>query len=445
MGTTSDTTASVWRKVGTSAMAKVVVMGLSGVLGIITSRIIITSYGVDAYANYGLLATLPNLLPFADLGIAAVVINAIAGSGDPRRDELVRRTITSALRIMIVSGSIIALVSALLYVTGAWGSVLGEGLLEDGGELSAFLCLLVFGLVLPLTVGQRILVGLHRNTTQVAAQSVVAPFMLLVIGAAAALSVPMGAYLPVVSYLGNAIVSVICLGIAAHALRPQVGAAFRDVVRLRSVPGVPVFDLAWPMLVQMVTLPITMQTGRILLSHLGEGQDLAQYNLASQLFGLALQTIATAGMALWPHFASARSQSRVESPLAATVWFIAGGLVLAGALAAVSPWLADFISDGEIHLDLALVLAYVAFVALQASKYPVGMYMTDERGLRFQVLPTIVMIPIGLGVAWALIPAIGAAGAVAGPATAVLLCQVVPNLWYAQRDVARRRREQAAA
>lgn len=443
MGSPAATSTSPWRKVGTSALAKVVVMGLSGVLGIITSRIIITSYGVDAYANYGLLATLPNLLPFADLGIAAVVINAIAGSDDPRRDDLVRRTITSALRIMIVSGSIIALVSALLFVTGAWSAVLGEGLMADGGELSAFLCLLVFGFVLPLTVGQRILVGLHRNTKQVAAQSVVAPFMLLVIGSAAALAIPMAPYLPVVSYVGNALVSVICLVIAGRVLHPQLGAAFRDVLRLRSVPGVPVFDLAWPMLVQMVTLPITMQTGRILLSHLGDGGDLAEYNLASQLFGLALQTIATAGMALWPYFANARSQERVESPLAATLWFIGGGLALAGALAAVSPWLAEFMSDGAIRLDVGLVVAYVVFVALQASKYPVGMYMTDERGLKFQVVPTIAMIPIGLGVAWALIPEIGAAGAVAGPATAVFVCQVVPNLWYAQRDVARRRRELA--
>jgi hypothetical protein len=66
--------------VGSTAAMKVVVMGLSGVLGIITSRMIIQQFGTDAYAQYGLLSTFPTLLPFADLGIAAIVINAVAGS-----------------------------------------------------------------------------------------------------------------------------------------------------------------------------------------------------------------------------------------------------------------------------------------------------------------------------------------------------------------------------
>ena len=59
--------------VGSTAAIKVVVMGLSGVLGIITSRMIIQNFGTDAYAQYGLLSTFPTLLPFADLGITKVV------------------------------------------------------------------------------------------------------------------------------------------------------------------------------------------------------------------------------------------------------------------------------------------------------------------------------------------------------------------------------------
>ncbi len=68
-----------WGVVGSTAVMKVLVMGLSGVLGIVTSRLIIENFGVDAYAQYGLLASLPALLPFADLGIAASVINRVAG------------------------------------------------------------------------------------------------------------------------------------------------------------------------------------------------------------------------------------------------------------------------------------------------------------------------------------------------------------------------------
>jgi O-antigen/teichoic acid export membrane protein len=430
--------------VGSTAAVKVGVMALSGVLGILTSRMIIQSFGTDAYAQYGLLSTFPTLLPFADLGIAAVVINAVAGSSSPRTDDQVKRAIVTAFRILLVSGGVIALVSLGITLLGWWPALLGEGLMSGGGEIAAFLCLAVFGLVIPLTVGQRILVGLKRTNVQVASQAVVAPVMFLVIGAFVVLAVPAGTYLAVVSYAANALVSVICLIVAARALRPQLGEAIRAIPRIRSYPGVPAIGLAWPMLVQMVALPVAMQTGRLLLSHLAGPDELAQYNLASQLFGIVLQTIAAAGLALWPIYASARSAHRVESPAAPTLWFLLGGLLLGGALAGASPWIAAFVSDGAITLDPVLVIAFVVFVGLQAAKYPVGMYMTDKRGLVFQVVPVLIMVPLNLGLSWLLIGWVGAAGPVIGSSIAVAACQVVPNLVYVSRDLRRRRAEASA-
>lgn len=80
------------------------------------------------------------------------------------------------------------------------------------------------------------------------------------------------------------------------------------------------------------------------------------------------------------------------------------------------------------------------FVTVQAIKYPLGMYMTDATGLRFQVLPIVLMVPLNLALSWALIAPLGAAGPILGSAISVLLCQVAPNLWYVRRDLARRRR-----
>lgn len=420
-------------------------MVVSGVLGLVTSRLIIGHFGTPAYAQYGLLTTLPNLLPFADLGIAAVVINAVAGSNDPRRDPFTRRTIVTAVRILLVSGTAIVGVAVAISLLGWWGPLLGEGLVQPGGDLAAFACMAVFGVALPLTVGQRILVGLKRTNQQVASQAVVAPFMLLTVGATVLLAVPAGNLLAVFSYLASALVSIICLWLAARALGPQLGRAFREVPKLRSVPSVPVLALAWPMLVQMVALPLAMQTQRILLSHLTGVDQLAQYNLASQLFGVILQTVAAAGLALWPIYAAARAQSRIESPLFVSLWFLAGGVLLAGAFAVVSPWVVEFVTGGSFALDGWLVAGYVAFVAVQAAKYPTGMYMTDERGLRFQVIPVILMVPLTLGLSWWLIAPLGAAGAVIAATVAVAVCQVGPNLWYVRRDLARRRREQGDA
>jgi len=442
--TSRETSGGMLATVGTTAVAKIVVVGLSGLLGIFTSRLIISHFGTDAYAQYGLLTTFPALLPFADLGIAAIVINAVAGSSNVRTDEYVRRVIVTAFRILIVSGTLIVVGALAIHLLGWWPLLLGDGLLPDGGSVAAFACLAIFGLVLPLTVGQRILVGLQKTSAQVASQAVIAPFMLLCIGILIAVSAPAGTYIAVLSYVASGIVSVICLVIAARALAPQLRLAVRDIPRVRRVRSVPALGLAWPMLVQMLALPLAMQTGRLLLSHLSTSYELAKYNLASQLFGIVLQTIAAAGIALWPIYARARSTATVQSPLIPTLWFLLGGLSLGGLLALVSPWVADFVSSGQIEIDPLLLVMFVVFVGLQAAKYPFGMYMTDRRGLVFQVVPVIAMVPISLGLSWWLVPLLGAAGAVAGASAAVLICQIFPNLWYVRRDLGRRRAEPPA-
>jgi O-antigen/teichoic acid export membrane protein len=442
-GSSGKKTTSPMRAVGSTAVIKVFVMALSGILGIITSRLIIQHFGTEAYVQYGLLSTFPSLLPFADLGIAAVVINAVAGSDHPRTDDLVKRTIVTAFRILMVSGGIMVAVSVVITAFGWWPILLGDGLMP-GGNLAAGLCLAVFGVVVPLTVGQRVLVGLKRTTSQVASQAVVAPFMFLVIGAFAMLMIPAGTYLAVVSYIANSLVSVLCMILAARALKPQIGAAFRLIPKVRSYASVPAMSLAWPMLVQMIALPVAMQTDRLLLSHVSGTAELAQYNLASQLYGIVLQTIAAAGVALWPVYAKARAQNRVESPAKPTLWFLSGGVILGTALALVSPWLTQFVSGGKIQLPPILLISFVVFVALQACKYPIGMYMTDKGGLVFQVVPILIMVPLNLGVSWALISPFGAAGPIMGSALSVALCQVIPNFWYVSRDLKRRRAAVAA-
>lgn len=431
----------VWAVIGQTAVIKVAVMGLSGVLGIVTSRLIIQNFGAEAYAQYGLLSSIPQLLPFADLGVAAIVINAVAGSDSVRTDESVRRSIVTALRIMLSSAAIIVALNIVITLFGWWPALLGGGLMADGGPVAAFVCLLIFGLALPLAIGQRILVGLGKNHLQVATQSVVAPFIFVSVAAAVWFAVPAGPYLSVLSYLGLALVSIVSLVVARRWISPQLGRAAREVLHPRRFPGVPAVAVTWPMLVQMTALPVAMQTHRLLLSHLTTGDELAQYNLASQLFGILLQTIAAAGLALWPFYARARSRDRIESPVKPTLAFLVGGLGLAAGLAVVAPWLADFISDGQIVLDRWLVLAFVVFVALQATKYPLGMYMTDAAGLRFQVLPILILVPITLAISWVLIPEVGAGGPILASVVGVLLCQVLPNIWYVRRDVRRRRAE----
>jgi len=435
---------STARQVGITVLTKVLVMGIAGVAGIVTSRLIIQHYGVDAFAQYGLLNGLASLVPFADLGIAAVIVNTVASSARPREDLEVRRTITSAFRILLVSAGLIAAFSLVAGIAGWWPTLLGDGLIARGGALAATLCAVVFAVALPLGVGQRVLVALGQTTKQTAITGIASPVVLAGVASSVALAWAFGPYVAVMSYAANAVVALVCLVLAARLISPQLVAAVRDVPRLRTVPGVRVVDVAWPMLIQMIALPMAMQTDRLLLSHLGTAAELAEYNFGAQIFGLINQVVATAGVALWPIYARARATGTVDSPMRATGAFTAAATALGLLLWLFLPMLTSIVTQGQIEAPWTLALAFVVFVTFQATKYPLGMYMTDARGLRFQVAPILVMVPVNLGLSALLIPPLGSAGPVVGSAVAVLVCQVVPNWWYVRRDLAKRRIELAA-
>lgn len=420
----------------TNAVSKAIVMGCGACFSVISTRMIIEHFGVAAYAQYGLLVSIAMLMPFADLGLGAAIMNTVASASSPS-SPAIGRVLISALRVLVCSATAVIAAAALITATGWWPLLLGDGLLPGGG-IAAFCCALIFALRLPFGIGQRLLTGLGLNHVQIRLQFVQAPLFLTSILLLVSLNAP-GNLLAPVSYGGALIVAVGSVWIARRHVHPNVGWALTRLPRWKSVRGARTMHVAWPMLVQLAVLPLAFQTDRILLSHLGTTEDLAEYNLAAQMFGMILQSITAAGIALWPIFARARSKAEIRSPFRLAVAFGGGALALASVLAAVLPWAAPIISHGRIELGVWILVGFAIFMALQGLKYPLGMYMTDAHGLRFQVIPILVLVPLNVVVSWVLIDPLGAAGPVIGSAISVALCQVIPNIWYVGKDVARRR------
>lgn len=430
------------RLLGPTAITKFVVMGMTGLIGLFTTRLIIGHYGTQDYELYALVSTLPNLLPFADLGMAAVILNAVGGSSNPRHDPEVRQAIVTAMRILTNSGLVITAVCVLLSILGLWPLVLGTDL--RGADLMPLVCLAIFSAALPFTVGPRILIGMGRTTTQIASTALTAPFIFVAIQLLARFAPPeAGRWLAVTTYLASSTVVLVAFALAWRAIRPQLREVIKLVPRRRAYPSVRAMHLAGPMLLQSMVLPFAMQTDRLLLSHFTEGDELAQYSLAAQLFGVVIQTITATGVALWPVFARARTVGEIKSPGRATVLFAFTGLGAALALTAILPWLWPFISHNRFAMTPWLIGGFIFFVTMEATKYPAGMYMTDEKGLKFQIIPVLLLVPINIGLSIALIGPLGAGGPVWGSALSVLACQVIPYHLYVRRDLARRRADQA--
>lgn len=438
-------TVGAWRSVGSSAGTKLNVMAVSSVVSVVTTHLVISRFGVEAYAQYGLLASLGALLPFSDLGMGAAVLNAVGGSKDPRQDDLVRRTLLSALRVVICSAAVISTAAVVLWLTGLWPLLLGDGLLPGSGPVAATLCLLLFAVTLPAAVGQRVLTATGRNHTRILVQGLTSPLFAVAVVLLVAVGAPGGGYLSVFSYAAGALAAGFGALLAGRVLGGLSWRVVRELPRLRSAPGAPVLAVGWPVLVQTLALPVAMQSDRLVLSHLSTPEQLAQYTLAAALFSIPLQTITAAGIALWPVFARARTEGTVRSPLPLVLGFLAAGLAVAGALALAMPWVAGVVSSGRIEPVGWVLVGFVLLVAVQAALYPTGMYMSDPRGLRFQVLPVLVMVVVNTTLSLLLAPRLGAAGPVLASAAAVGLCQLLPYALWVRADLARRREALRAA
>lgn len=435
----------VLRSAVSTAVAKVLVTGVGGALGVVTSRIILQRYGVDEFAQYGLLNGLRYLLPFADLGIGAIVVNVVAQSAHPRSSPTVQATLTTALRALILSGTVVVLAAILVHVFGGWPALLGDGLMP-GGSAVATSCFIVFGLSVPLGVGARILIGLGRNTLQTMLLGLVSPFFLgglLVLVATGSDSA--GRWVATASYAAGTITAAIILVAAGRLVSPTLGRAIADVPRLRRVSNVPVLAVAGPMLVQTVAMPVAMQTDRVLLSHGGTTLDLARYMLAQLIFGLGMQALIASGVSLWPHFARARANGVIATPWRPVAAFLAVTVVFSAVMCVAMPNVARLVAAGRLDIPLGLTVVNSLLLVLQAVNYPIGMYMTDPSGLKFQVVPIALMALTNVTLSWLLIGPYGAIGPVLGSVIAIAVFQVVPNIWWVRRDIARRRATAGAA
>lgn len=418
-----------WHDIARSGGVKFLAQGVSAVLGIFITRLILGNYGTDAYAQYGLLVGLGGLLPIGALGIGAPIMNTVAASDAPGKDHHLRRILVSSLRVLSVAAAVLIVVVILITAFGWWSPILGPSLLT-GGAIAAALCLGFWALGMPFGVGQRVLAGLGKNHVTIAIGGLQSPVVLLVLLVAVWLGIRDGSFIPVVPYVTTFAIAVLCTVVAARIIRPTLSEAIRESPFPKRFPGEKILDQAGPMTIIMIALPLSAQTDRIVLSHVAGTEALAQYNLAAQMFLPISALVSAAGLTLWPRFAAARAKGKDESPLPLSLMFGVIAAVMCLGVAVLSPWLAHFASDGDVTLSLTLILSFAAWMIIQGLQYPMGMYLTDKSGLRFQALMVSIMAPMNVGLSWILAGTIGAAGPVMASAIGVLVFQVIANVIF---------------
>jgi len=415
------------RSVLAAGGGRLLVLPVSGVLSLLTTRLVITGTGSIGFGFVSLIASLFAILPFGDLGLGAGVVNAVAQSPDAAEDVAVRRTIAASLQILTCAAVLLVASDMIMMGMNAWEPLLGAPP-GSGVNVAAGWALAALGLGMPLALGQRVLLGLHRMGTAA---------IVLMLGSVVTTSITFAAERQHADLVYYAIAPPLGMA-AASAAQCLVIKRFGGPSPWRVVKSAIFERLSWkgmsatavPMLVVTLGLPLALQTDRIILSHFGSSLSLPVYSLGFQFYMPVWGLIASGGLALWPVFAKRRSAGQVEGDqfLRAAVGFfavcgsVAGlGLVVGGLL------LDSVVSGNRIHLDAALLVVFACLLVIQSVQLPLGMFFTDAPGLKFQAWCVAGMVPVSVGISLALAPALNGVGVLLGSIVAISVCQVLPG------------------
>lgn len=426
--------------VAAAGVTRLIALPISAIFVFATTRLLVDRLGPELYGVATLIVALSALLPFADLGLGAAVVNAVAHSDSPRDDDYVNRVLLTSLRGLAASSVVIIIAAVAIGAIGAWTFALGVPGETPHLNTAVVGSLVLFALGLPFSLGQRVLLGAGRTSSMVVLQSLSAPLAFVLTWSI----VEAGGdfrYLVWAAPAAGFTVAVLAALVSSRFTGVGVARLLKRIPRWNRYPGSSVRRTAAPMFVIALGLPIALQTDRLVLSHRSSLLNLAGYALAFQLFAPLWTVLATAGTAMWPMFAGRRK--RGEHPqLAHAVGFL---LVMAGLGAVVllvaGPFGAHLLGGGKIAVSRSLLACFALLLAVQAIQLPMGMFLTTERGLRFQAVCVCMMVPVSVGLGWWLAVPLGAKGPVLASVAAVAVCQILPGVYWIRRGNAREPRD----
>jgi O-antigen/teichoic acid export membrane protein len=417
--------------------AQVIALFVNGLCRLVAARLITVAVGIDQFGVVMLVATLGQLLSFADFGVGAAVANARAQVGDtPSGAQRFRKTTLTAIRTTLGSASLVVFVAVSFGLLGVWPTLLGahDSQLRAALNIAAVVALAAFAVALPFKVGEAALRGGGRLYQAPLILGLSGPAALIITVVLYMLDAPPLTYaLPIPLGL---LLAAVCCGIRAFRLDNSIlGGVVEEVVRPRRYPGLAISATAAPYFVAMVGLPLALQSDQIVLAHRVGPAILSDYTYVAQLYTPLWSIVCLAAGALWPHFA-ANNQGRGAIRkywLTGMAYLSAAGFIIAAGFLLLSRYVVHWMSAGRSTPEWSLLLAFAALLVVQSVHITTGIMLIAPRQLRFQAVCVVALVLTNLPLSWMLAPQLGAAGPVIASAITVAACQLVPGLIIANR------------
>jgi O-antigen/teichoic acid export membrane protein len=415
---------SLGARLARAALTRGVALTLSMVCTLCAGALVIRTQGVEAFAAITLLSSLAALMPYADLGVGTAVVNAASDWDDESAGiaslEVVLR---ACIRLTLMMAVFLTTIALVLFGTGGWSSLLGAGAFGIGRpQLAATLLVVLVAASVPMGLGQRVLLGLSQVTAANALQCAASVVSLGIAIGVTVLRAPTWGY--VIAPAAGTLVAAILMTFRAIRLTGVPWAALvRGAVPTRVYGSA--LSLGIPTVVIFTAAAVSFQFTRVLLSHLGTAQDLAQYALVAPIWLGMTSIVSVAGQLLWPHYRKLRYQEQVKmSDLVRHVRLfgligVGGGL----AMLLIGPVVISVQTSGRVSTPWATLAAAATLLVAQSLILPLAMLMTAPSEWCGQALITVMLAVISTLIALMLCPRLGAPGAYLSGALAVFAWQ----------------------
>lgn len=417
------------------ALLKLGTLPITGLASILQARLVTEWFGIESFAIFAIVASLPLLLPTPDLGTGASITNTAAVLPD-NSVRFMTTLIHAVSRISVVS-LLIGIGVLAIGAFSSWSEIFGFG--NGDYNWPVAISLIVFCTAMPLSIGTSILVGLSRVSTVVLTQCAVP-----IVGITTLLGVGL------FDLEFSVALSLSTIGLSA-SLFVGTAIAFRDARVVRAAKNWAFFYrqnrrhskyervLVGSLSTIIITfvLPLSFQTGRLVLSWFGDLNQVAQFSALMIVFLPVYSVVQISGRSLWPRFASERtkgirSDKSFWSGFRTAVFVGFGG---GAGLCWLGPTIVHWAVGDAVSIPRALYLTFGLIVVVQAMHIPGGMFLTDGPGLRFQAFTTTGMAIAVLGLSCVLATPYGALG----PALALLIglfcLQFLPCFVYSLRRI----------
>lgn len=408
-----------------SGLARLLSFVPTGVATLLTSRLIISRFGIDSFDAFMLVLTLINLIPLNGLGVGAAVTTSYAADGPD--SEHSRRVTLTAARVLTISTLGTACAALLLSAAGAWPTLLGA---SSGPNLYCGIAVAVYAVSFVPGLGTNMLLGVHRNHVTVAVQTFFTPTILLGVAAVIAFKVDGDAVMivPPAALVVNNVVGAWLAGRATGISWSWLIRALPSRVRH---PGASIRAMSGPMLIITLGTPIALQSDRIILSHVSTAKAVAEYSVIFQIIAPAIALVAATAQPLWPIYTNARAQGQSGPSLAKVLaLFCGGGLGFGVVLAVVARPVGHLIGGEHIQIGLSLAIAGGLTVLTAAASYPIAMSLMDPDGIRVICLVTVVAVPLNIALSIWFAVLLDAPGPLLGSCVVGILIQSIPALVY---------------